>query len=348
MSSPKEVALYNPNHTAHHPPFEIWNGQPDKHQEVPARAENILAALQRSSIYTLREVTASLSPALIDLIHTPDYLAFLASMEHDLQFDEGNGNDGYRYPSVFNLKDGVTPPTNPLAKLGYYSFDMYTPVTKTTYESAMQSANLARQLAEDIHSQVYQVGYALCRPPGHHAESAQMGGYCYINNAAVAADYFSQFGYVSVLDVDFHHGNGTQNIFYHRGEVQTVSLHADPTWKFPHMAGYESEKGVGEGEGTNHNFVLQQGTTNEQFQDTLLRALEQISNFNSDYLVVSFGADTFVGDPIGGFALTTDYFGTMGETINQLGLPTAIVQEGGYNTEELGLNVVTFLQGFKR
>jgi acetoin utilization deacetylase AcuC-like enzyme len=164
----------------------------------------------------------------------------------------------------------------------------------------------------------------------------------------VAAQYLSQFGQVATLDVDFHHGNGTQNIFYRRPDVFTVSLHADPNWKFPYFSGHQDEIGEGEGTGRNINFPLAQGTTNKTFQQAVERAVVNISDFAPQYLVVSLGLDTHESDPIGGFKLTTEYFTTMAETINQLKLPTVIVQEGGYNTELLGKNAVAFLDGFQK
>jgi len=337
----KEVALYSNVHRSHVPPYEIWNGDQDKHQEVPDRAENILDALRKSVIFELQELNGRVAQGLLDDVHNPAYLAFLAAASKSLQPQE------YRYPSVFALRDSESVPTNPLPLQGFHSFDMYTPISGTTYDAAVSSASLAWKIAEGLVEKKYPVGYALCRPPGHHAEKSQMGGYCYINNAAVAAQYLSEHGRVATLDVDFHHGNGTQHIFYDRPDVLTVSLHADPEWKFPHMSGFEAERGKGDGVGFNMNYALHQGTTDEVFQRALEGACERISKFDPQYLVVSFGADTFVGDPIGGFALTSEYFTRMGQTIGNLAVPTAIVQEGGYNTAQLGANVVNFLAGFK-
>lgn len=173
-----------------------------------------------------------------------------------------------------------------------------------------------------------------------------MGGYCYLNNAAVATEYLSGFGKVATLDVDFHHGNGTQHIFYHRSDVLTISIHAHPDWKFPFFSGYENEVGTGAGEGFNRNFALTEGTTDSQYQTVLEQALEHIREFRPDYLVISLGLDTHESDPIGGFRLTSEYFTEMARSIADLQLPTVIIQEGGYNTDLLGKNVVAFLDGF--
>lgn len=333
--------FYSNTQKQHRSPFEIWNGGQDQHQEVPERAETILKALRQSNQFQIEEVSETLPMNILKSIHTPEYITYLEETCRSLKETE------YRYPSVFTLRDSESQPTNALALQGYYSFDMYTPLLRHTYEAALSSATLAWKVADAVQMGKMNVGYALCRPPGHHAERDQMGGYCYFNNAGVSAEYLSQFGKVATLDVDFHHGNGTQHIFYDRDDVLTVSLHADPEWKFPHMSGYENEIGGGKGKGFNKNYCLQKGTSNEQFQKTLESACEEISDFKPQFLVVSFGADTYEGDPIGGFALTTEYFTQMARTIHELGLPTVIVQEGGYNCDELGTNVVSFLGGFE-
>jgi acetoin utilization deacetylase AcuC-like enzyme len=342
MISPgKETAFFSSTHKKHIPPFEIWNGTQDEHQEIPERAENILAALRDSKVFELQELNQDMAPILLAATHSPRYLQFLREASASLSEDQ------YQYPSVFAIRDSVSVPTNSLAQQGYYSFDMYTPISGTTYEAALRSASLAHRVAVGLVKGEFKVGYALCRPPGHHAERSQMGGYCYLNNAAIAADYLAHHGKVATLDVDFHHGNGTQHIYAENPDVLTISLHADPDWKFPHMSGFADERGIDDARGTNINYPLPKGTTDDQFQLKLLSACKEIARFSPQHLVVSFGADTFVGDPIGGFTLTSDYFTEMGRTIDSLDLPTAIVQEGGYNTEELGTNVVNFLGGFK-
>ncbi len=185
--------------------------------------------------------------------------------------------------------------------------------------------------------------YGLCRPPGHHAGRDRFGGYCFVNNAAVAAQRLRDRGIerVGVLDVDYHHGNGTQEIFESRRDVVCVSIHANPTEEFPWFAGFADERGVGEGEGANLNLPLPRGASRSAWFDALSTGLERLDSV--DALVVSLGVDTFEGDPLGTFSLTTDDYGRMASEIAALGVPTVLVQEGGYESDDLGRNVVTFL-----
>ncbi len=325
--------LYSQKHLSHVPSYEIFNGEKDPHSEVPSRVENIRKSLIRAG-YKINELMKKTPLSLITQIHSRDYVNFL------------KGISPFIYPSVFPYLDINRKLTNPLARLGKYSFDLYTPMSKNIFEIALESSSLAYELADDINNKRIEVGYALCRPPGHHSEKSKMGGYCYFNNAAVAAQYLTKFGKVAVLDVDFHHGNGTQNIFYDRGDVLTISIHADPNWKFPFFTGFSDEKGIDKGEGKNINYPLPKGTTDDQYQKTLEKAVIKIKDFRPKYLVIAFGQDTHKDDPIGGFKLTTKYYTTMAKTINSLKLPTLIVQEGGYNTKLLGANVVAFINGF--
>lgn len=330
--------IYPSHHAQHASPYEIFNGQQDSHQEVPARLETILTALRQHGFEPESLTQQAPSEALTE-VHSSEYIQFLTAFSEELGVDE------YRYPSVFQYRTGKFS-TSPLAQLGYYSFDLYTPMGKNTFQAALDSASCAYQIAQELVNNDLKIGYALGRPPGHHAEPSQMGGYCYLNNAAIAAEFLAEFGKVATLDVDFHHGNGTQAIFYDRSDVLTVSIHADPNWKFPFFSGGAEEIGSQEGEGFNRNFPLQKGVTDHQYQAVLEQALTHIADFSADYLVVSFGADTHEADPIGGFSLSTTYFRQMAQTISELNLPTVIVQEGGYNTSLLGENVVSFLQGF--
>jgi acetoin utilization deacetylase AcuC-like enzyme len=192
------------------------------------------------------------------------------------------------------------------------------------------------------------VVYSLCRPPGHHAGYKAMGGYCYFNNAAIAAHYLSEHGSVALLDIDFHHGNGTQSIFYNRSDVLYVSIHADPHVKFPYSSGFEDERGAGEGLGFNKNYPLPLGTRDARYSTVLLKVLGDIRDFNPDFLVVSAGFDTYEKDPIGGFKLTIPFYKTIGREIAKLRLPTLIIQEGGYAANALGKMVYTFLGGLDR
>ena len=330
--------IYSPSHQIHVPPDEIVNGKPLPHQEIPDRVKNILMALKQVGLKA-SQLSARIPDRLLKRVHNSDYLNFLKGTAQKLMPGE------WIYPSVFNLRNGSLS-NNELARHGYFSFDMYTPLSRCTYQSALDSASVAYQIAVEVRTNKVNVGYALCRPPGHHAEKDQMGGYCYLNNCAVAAEYLSQFGKVATLDLDFHHGNGTQHIFYERDDVLTVSIHADPNWKFPYFSGYRSEIGENKGEGYNYNIPLSKGADDDRYQKALRGALMHIYAYSPKYLVISLGLDTHVSDPIGGFGLTTDYYTEMAQTIAALNLSTVIVQEGGYNTKMLGKNVVAFLKGY--
>lgn len=331
------------DYQSHNPPYEIWNGEQTPNQEIPERADNILKALQMQP-HEIVSVSKQVPQKVLVKIHSKRYLEFIKEYASSL-----NSLSDYKYPSVFSLRTQTEDKyTYPLTRHGYYSFDMYTPIMRETYNVAFDSASAAYQVADEVMKGKYNVGFALCRPPGHHADFDQMGGYCYINNAAVAAQHLSKKGKVATLDVDFHHGNGTQHIFYKRKDILTVSIHAHPDWKFPHFSGYESENGEGIGKGYNYNFTLLEGASDSLYQKTLDKALVKIKDFKPNYLVVSFGADTHKDDPIGGFKLSTSYFKSMAQTIASLGTAAVIVQEGGYNTSLLGTNVATFLSGFEK
>jgi len=281
-------------------------------------------------------------------VHTQEYLTYLESTRTN---QASSANGGYAYPSVFNYRSDLPAPTNPGALRGQYSFDLYTPVSNNTFDAALESANLAISAVEHV-CNTNETAYALCRPPGHHAEQEKMGGYCYLNNGAIAARAFERALTTDqsttenqvrgvVLDVDFHHGNGTEHIFSQDENVLTVSLHAHPEKMFPFFSGLDTPTYT-----ANINYPLPLGTTDQEYQSTLELAMEQIREFAPDYLVVSYGADTHAQDPIGGFKLTTEYFAQMAQTINTLNVPTVILQEGGYNTSLLGMNVASFLGGF--
>lgn len=330
--------IYPQHYPVHTPPYEIFNGEQTPHNEVPARVDRILRALEDAG-YDPQVAQAQLNRQIVERVHDPAYVHFLETRAVETV------PSTYQYPSVFRYRAGRET-AHPLGQLGNYSFDLYTPIHHGVFQAVWDSATAAADVALRVQTGHTQVGYALCRPPGHHAEYDQMGGYCYFNNAAIAAQLLSEGGKVAVLDVDFHHGNGTQHIFYESNHVFTASIHADPNWKFPYFSGYEDEVGQGRGRGYNINKVLREGASNEQYHTVLNEVLERITIFQPMYLIISLGVDTHADDPIGGFALTTKYFTRMAQAISELDLPTVIVQEGGYNTDLLGTNVAAFLAGF--
>jgi acetoin utilization deacetylase AcuC-like enzyme len=225
--------------------------------------------------------------------------------------------------------------------------DLSACIVEATYKAALASANCALSAAKAVAEENELTAFGLCRPPGHHAGRDFAAGYCFINNSAVAAHWLSQKGKVAVLDIDYHAGNGTQDIFYERADVLTISLHGDPNFEYPHFAGYADETGAGAGLGFHRNFPLPKGTDNQRYLSALGEALQLIRDFAPKYLVVPTGMDTFDSDPLGQFKLTRECYGEIGGRIAALNLPTVIIMEGGYANADLGLNIVSLLEKFK-
>lgn len=338
MAQEKIPVLYNPISAIHNPPFEVFNGREDTASEIPARYYQILDAVNKSGIADVSEDT-SVFLADIATVHSPEYLEYLNNSK------SLNSEDSI-FPSVHPYAD-YGHSTSPVADRGRFCFDTYTPVMSTTADVAIASASLAISGAKLLEAGE-NVVYTLNRPPGHHATRTQMGGYCYLNNVAIAANFLARGGSkVAVLDIDLHHGNGTQDIFYSRNDVFVANIHADPSIKFPHFTGYSEEIGRGVGLGFNKNYPLPAGTTDKDYSPVVNDALEKIAKFSPKYLLVSAGFDTHEEDPIGAFKLTTSFYGEIGRRIKSLNLPVLAVQEGGYATKILGDNVVSFLDGLK-
>ena len=228
---------------------------------------------------------------------------------------------------------------------GYYTFDLTAPLIEGTYQAAVGSAQCAIAAANLI-LKGERAAYALCRPPGHHAGRDFSGGYCYFNNTAIAARLLSARGPVTILDIDYHHGNGTQDIFWEDDRVLTISIHCDPQVDYPYFVGYADETGAGKGAGCNLNLPLPPRTGGATYLAALQTAIERLKAFNPWALIIAVGFDTFNGDPIGKLTLTTLDYAVIAQRIKSIGLPTVIVQEGGYNAEALGMNVVAFLSAF--
>ena len=332
------------DHRLHFPTGELAGGKLVRPYECPERWEYIHSALKNSGHTDLRE-PESLDISLVGKIHSPEYLEFLQSAWREWQRE---GFEGEAIPTVFparRMQQRV--PDFIDGKLGYYAMAVETAITSGTWQAAQSSAACAvtaQKLVVDKSSRVF----ALCRPPGHHAAADLYGGYCFLNNAAIATQGFLDDGAarVAILDVDFHHGNGTQDIFYQRNDVLFLSLHGDPVHAFPHFLGYRDETGAGDGEGFNVNYPMPPGSPYEVWGASLADACKQISRYAPDALVISLGVDTFERDPISFFKLTSDDFTLYGEQLSSLGLPTLFVMEGGYAVEEIGTNTVNVLNGF--
>ncbi len=343
--------FYSAAHRQHDPPFEVLDGgQRTPYLENPGRIDSILAALREKPWAEIVEPAEfGLEPILA--VHSTDYMEFLASAWQQwlAAYPENQQApaDAPLLPATFALRRQPHVPTTILGRAGYYMMDLSAVIVAGTYVAALASANCALSAAQAISDAAAgRRAFALCRPPGHHAGRDYAAGYCFINNAAVAAHYLSDRGKVAILDVDYHAGNGTQDIFYERSDVLTISIHADPASEYPYYAGYADETGAGPGLGFHCNFPLPAGTDDARYLATLDEAIGLIERFSPAYLVVSVGMDIYEKDALGRFKLSTGGIGATGQRIAQFGLPTAILLEGGYNNADLGHNMVTFLAPF--
>ncbi|MGQ7249278.1 histone deacetylase family protein [Halomonas sp. V046] len=325
---------------------ELHDGQLMAPFECPERVDLVLKRVRETAI---GEVVApqdhGLEPVLA--VHDADYVAFLGRCWADWQ---AAGNSGEAIPTNWPARTlrGDRIPGHIGGQLGFYALGGDTSICPGTFEAALASKDVALS-ALDHTLETGEPSFGLCRPPGHHAAKDQFGGYCFFNNAAVVAQKAldTGLGCVTVLDVDFHHGNGTQQIFYDRAEVLTQSIHGDPDQCFPYYLGYADERGEGEGLGYNVNYPLPPGTDYATWAERLELALAEIRDKKAELLVVSLGVDTFEGDPISAFRLKSDDFRDMGRRLAGLGLPTVFLLEGGYAVAEIGVNAVNVLQGFE-
>lgn len=255
------------------------------------------------------------------------------------------GGERVVYPSVFPRRHYDRVPDDLVQRLGYYCVDVFTPLNAHAFRAAREAADCALTAAERLRRGERRLAYALVRPPGHHAETASFGGYCYLNSSSIAAHYLSGSGRVAIVDLDFHHGNGHQDIFFSRRDVLTVSIHRDPRFEYPFYAGFEDEIGEGEGRGFNRNFPLERDVDGARYREVLGEAITIIEKFGPDHLVVALGLDPARLDPLGTWTLGAEDFRANGRLVGALGLPTLVVQEGGYNTRNLGRNACHFFAG---
>lgn len=336
-------AVYSNEHLRRHPKTELDGGELVTPYETPERAEFVKTAAEATGIIDwLPPRRFGLSPLL--RVHKKDYIDFLQSCWSDWQ---AAGKAGEAIPAVWPARGmRQVVPRDIDGRLGYYSFAAETSISDGTWEAASAGADVALTAAEQVLRG--DTAFGLCRPPGHHAASDYFGGYCFVNNAAVCAQYFLDQGSqrVAILDIDFHHGNGTQQIFYDRNDVHFFSIHGDPSLVFPHFLGYEDERGEGAGRGANRNWVFGPDTPFSDWVTALDDALTLIAEGGFDQLIVSLGVDTFEHDPISFFKLTSPDYLEVGERIASAHCPTLFLLEGGYAVEAIGTNVANVLQGF--
>ncbi|UCH52730.1 MAG: histone deacetylase family protein [Pseudomonadota bacterium] len=329
--APPPIALIvNSGHQIHHV-------RERGYLEAPVRLSTILKELGRTKLFK-RLPPKLFTESHITAVHDKDFVAYLRRACAGLPANKAI------YPEVFPIRNATRPPKRLPQRAGYYCIDPFTPLSRNAYLAARGAVNCAMTGAQALLNG-YHFAYALVRPPGHHAERRAFGGFCYFNSAAVAAHFLSSLGRVAVLDIDFHHGNGTENIFYERADVLTLSIHGDPDFNYPHFSGFEDEEGAGAGRGYNINYPLPEKATVERYRATLAKALARVREFNPRYLVLCLGLDTAKSDPTGTWMLTAADFTRNGEMIGAMRLPTLVVQEGGYRTRTLGTNARHFFEG---
>ncbi len=340
------LTVYSDKHKLRDAKTELYGGKLVPPFECPVRAENIL---ERIGEVGLGDVVGprdfGLDPVL--RIHDEAFVKFLETCWAEWQAEGFEGEAiATSWPSKRLWQDRV--PDNIDGKIGYYAMAAETSISDGTWEAARAAADVALTAQAEVAGGA-PAAFALCRPPGHHAAADVFGGYCFLNNAAIAAEAFIDQGAarVAVLDVDFHHGNGTQEIFYDRPDVMFLSLHGDPREAFPYFLGYADEVGAATGEDCNANYPLMPGTDYGQWGAALEEACQRIDDYGPDALVVSLGVDTFKKDPISFFKLESDDYKTYGERLARLKRPTLFVMEGGYAIEEVGINAVNVLEGFE-
>jgi len=338
--------FYSPAHAAHAPAREFERGALQPAVETPERALRVRARLEERKLGDILSPSEFGSEPILR-VHDAAFVNFLGEAHGEWTKHHGEGAPdalASAWPAR-GLRDRRGGDIE--SRLGAYGFDTATPITKGTWEAARAAVNVALSAAQAIHRGETSA-FALARPPGHHASGDVFGGYCYLNNAAVAAQFLADLGFrPAILDVDYHHGNGTQTIFYARDDVLFVSIHADPSFAFPHFLGFADEAGAAAGETFNLNLPLPAGTDWERYSGALNTACARIRAFGPDVLLVSLGLDTFEHDPISQFRLKTEDYLRMGGALAALKLPTLFLFEGGYNIEHLGEITVNVLEGFE-
>ncbi|MCA9263401.1 MAG: GNAT family N-acetyltransferase [Planctomycetales bacterium] len=305
--------------------------------EAPVRINAIRKELESSGLVENVEIREfPLSHILA--VHDSDFVDYLQrACEHAPEHKSV-------YPYVFPIRNAARPPQELTVRAGYYCIDTFTPIHRNAFPAAKRAVDCVLTAADEVLAG-RRVAYALVRPPGHHAERRSFGGFCYFGNCAIGANYLSRFGRVAIVDVDYHHGNSQQDIFYERSNVLTVSLHGDPDFAYPYFTGFADERGAGAGEGFNLNIPLPEFQDGPQYRESLQVAIDAVTEFAPQFLVIALGLDPAKGDPTGTWSLKAKDFTANGRLLGTLRLPTLVVQEGGYRTRTLGANARAFFQG---
>ncbi|MFH1913824.1 MAG: histone deacetylase family protein [Pseudomonadota bacterium] len=331
MSRDRRIVLaVNDRHDIHHV-------RERGYVEAPVRIAKIRKELDKSGLFD--ELAVHHFPeSVITAVHDKGYVDYFRRVCASLPENKSV------YPYVFPIRNATRPPRELPVRAGYYCMDTFTPLNANAWKAAKRAVDCGLTAAQAM-TTGRRLAYALVRPPGHHAERRAFGGFCYFNTAAVAAHWLSRLGSVAVLDIDYHHGNGTQNIFYKRDDVLTLSIHGHPRFAYPYFSGFAEETGKDQGLGYNRNFPLLERVDGEKHRNTLIRALALVRDFAPTFLVISLGLDTAKGDPTGTWSLSARDFAASGQLIGRLGLRTLVIQEGGYLIRSLGVNARSFFQG---
>ncbi|MGH8195391.1 MAG: acetylpolyamine amidohydrolase [Woeseiaceae bacterium] len=328
----KIALIVNDRHSIHHVKDRGY-------VEAPVRIRSIMKELDRTDLFE-QLPPQHFGRHHIEQVHERDFVRFLQQACANVPPGKSV------YPYVFPVRNRARPPKELPLRAGYYCIDTFTPLNANAYKAALRSVDCALTGALCLLDGAT-AAYALVRPPGHHAERQAFGGFCYFNSCAIAANYLSARGRVALLDIDYHHGNGSQDIFYRRNDVLTISIHGHPRYTYPYFSGYDDEKGDGKGRGYNVNFPLPENIDGERYRKELAKALDRIRKYQPQFLVLALGLDTAKGDPTGSFRLLGRDFRANGRLIGALGLPTLVVQEGGYRTQTLGSNARHFFAGLR-
>lgn len=305
--------------------------------EAPVRIDAILKEINKTDLFE-KVIPRHFSEKYIKAVHDPGYVDYLKKVCAGLEAGTSV------YPYVFPVRNRTRSPRDLPIRAGYYCIDTFTPINGNAYLAAKRAVDCALTAAKKI-LEGYRLAYALVRPPGHHAEPSVFGGFCYFNSAAAAAELLGAYGKIAILDIDYHHGNGSQEIFYNRSDVLTISIHGHPSFTYPYFSGFVGEKGRGEGKGYNINIPLPENVDGEHYFEALEEGLERVRRFKPKFLVIALGLDTAREDPTGSWSLEAKDFESIGQMIGSLHLPTLVVQEGGYDTRVLGTNVRRYFKG---
>lgn len=336
------ITVFDDAQRAHDPQFFLSSGAQFPCPEKPARVDALLGAVRSLGGPVVQAPDAGIDP--IRAVHPQRYLTFLQGIYARWSRIEGASSEVIPNIHPANRTDGY--PKSAVGQAGFHMTDTSCPISAQTWGAAYASAQTAIHAADLVLTGQRAV-YGLCRPPGHHAFAELAGGFCYLNNSGIAAQRLTDAGRrVAILDVDLHHGNGTQGMFYHRADVLTVSIHADPERFYPFFWGYADEVGEGMGMGANLNLPLPRGTADDGFMAALGTALEKIDTWGADSLVLALGLDAYEGDPFAGLGVSTKGFARIGQAVAGMALPTTIIQEGGYLCPELGENLAAVLGEF--